>query len=112
MTMWFGDPWPSRNYRAPVCMNDLERIATPVGEECYLCREAVADGDQGTAMASVRMDEDGAPYSGGLVFAHKECGLRNVVGCYGQLTGQDHSHDVPYREDARRVQDWVRHHGI
>jgi hypothetical protein len=105
---WFGNPWPSAHLRAPICMDDSAHIPTPVGSTCYLCSEVIVEGDQGTAMPGY-IDVDG--FVPTPMYAHKECGLRNVMGCYGLVSGEAHTHDVPYREDALRVQEWVQTHG-
>lgn len=44
---WFGDPWPSTELRAPVCEDDSRRVDTPIGSDCLLCSEAIAEGDRG-----------------------------------------------------------------
>lgn len=111
MTLWFGAPWPSPDFRAPICENDADRIETPHGAECCLCHDPIGEGEQGTAIPLVRLDGDDKPVYGGMVYEHKECGLRSVLGCHGNLVGEGHSHDVPYREDARKVEDWLHRHG-
>lgn len=111
MTFWWGEPWPRDDCRAPVCENDAQRIETPVGEKCFQCEEEIVEGDRGTAIGGVGM-RDGEPVGLGLMYQHIECSLRSVLGCYGNLIGVGHSHDRPYREDARLVQAWVRMGGL
>lgn len=37
MTLWYGEPWPSAEERAPVCADDADRVSTPVGKDCANC---------------------------------------------------------------------------
>lgn len=108
MTLWFGEPWPSAELRAPVCEDDNRRIPVPVGGVCYLCDELIDDTDRGVAIPSVVTDKaTGEPMPSQLVHSHIECHLRSVLGCSGHLLGQGHTHDISYREDARRVVRWL-----
>lgn len=61
-------------------------------------------------MPAMGVTVDGEPVPKSWVYSHRECSLRDVLGCYGQLVGEGHSHDVPYREDARRVEQWLARH--
>lgn len=88
---YFGEKWD-----APVT-DDAAEIPTPVGARCMHCREAIAEGDQGTVN------------EGGWV-SHKECSLRGVMGGIGHLV--DHAffcHGIgpdaglSYRRSARLV---------
>lgn len=75
---WFGRrPWPSEELRAPVCMDDDERVEVPVGELCLFCSEAIEEGDRGELMASVD----------GVRAVHIECIFRQVMGGPAHLQG-------------------------
>jgi hypothetical protein len=40
MTLWFGEPWPTAQFRAPVCENDDERVPAPMPwVRCLFCKE-------------------------------------------------------------------------
>lgn len=82
MNRWFGEPWPSADRRAPICDDDAERIAVPVGEPCLWCTEAIAATDRGVTMPY--LSETGAV----VVYIHIECHVRSVVGSIGHLRGE------------------------
>lgn len=108
MTLWFGAPWPSENYRAPVCRDDAERIVTPVGATCFLCLEPIDVDDQGTAMGALDADLNAS-----VAYNHRECMLRHVMGCWSSLKGGPHQHDrtdITYRQEARLIQQWLYTH--
>lgn len=65
--------------------------------------------DQGVSMGGISGTPDN--WRTEIMHAHQECNLRNVMGCSASLRGEPHDHDVPYREDARRVQQWIGKHG-
>lgn len=44
---WFGDPWPSAEYRAPVCEDDADRVPVPVGGSCAYCDKPISERDRG-----------------------------------------------------------------
>lgn len=115
---WFGEPWPSG-----VCYIDDDdtvvrehmRIPAPVGQPCFYCEEAFADGDQGKAMPYA--ERPGEPVV--AVYTHKECLLREVVGplkhVQGECTGVGQCHDdtgMTLRQEALAVWAWVQEHGI
>lgn len=51
---WFGEPWPSAEYRAPVCEDDSLRVdPPPVWEVCVLCNKPFAPDAQGVMMPHV-----------------------------------------------------------
>ena len=113
---WFGEPWPSAELRAPVCEDDSEHVATPVGRRCVLCGEEIADGDRGTVGVVVHDSAEGPLWSHEPT--HVECATRNVLGGAGHLLtgphrpGQcDADGGLSYRESARLVWDWVQQMG-
>lgn len=112
-TKWFGEPWPRPDWRAPICEDDADRIPIPVGTPCYRCGELIDEDDQGTASPGwIGMGANDKPeWHPEPLYDHKECGLRAVLGCYGVVSGNGHTHDVPYRQDALRVQQWLEEHG-
>lgn len=112
MTLWFGEPWPRPDWRAPVCEDDANRIPVPLGSTCFQCGELIDEDDQGCAYPSVVAGPDGEPVSGGLIYDHRECGMRSILGCSAHLRGEGHDHDLPYREDARRVMAWIEEHPL
>lgn len=94
---WFGKPWPSPDFRAPICEDDALQIPTPVGSECILCGEAILLGHQGVQYIN-------GPYG------HVECQYRSVVGNIHHLMGQCHHvgecnemSTKTYREEAIEV---------
>lgn len=95
-TRWFGPSWG-----APVC-DPRAHIPTPVGFSCGGCDHEIIDGDNGVVY----------PYWDGHSVTpmawHRECNLRQVLGCSAHLRGEPHDHDRDYREDALAVEDWVR----
>jgi hypothetical protein len=97
VTAFFGARWD-----APV-VDDAEQVPTPVGERCYDCGEAVADGDRGFIRVCVSLDDDGRPV-GSARPVHAECDLRGVLGHrYGLCHCNGYSQD---RDTARAV--WQR----
>lgn len=105
MTLWWGEPWPSATFRASVCEDDALRVSVPVGYECSLCEELIESYDRGISMMGLGADGKAYP-----VQMHIECNCRNLMGCYSSLVSDHHDHDVPYREDARRVWTWIQEH--
>lgn len=92
--MFFGARW-----NAPIVAY-AERVATPVGQPCYDCAEAVEEGDRGFLRSCIRVDDDGNPV-GSIEPIHAECDLRGVLGhqlgiCH--CTGHE-----PSRDTARLV---------
>jgi hypothetical protein len=94
--VWFGDPWPSAELRAPVCEDDAERAPTPVGQRCTLCRENIEDGDRGLLEGSG--------------WVHVECANRAVLGNHLHLRGEcsrigecAEKSDLTYRQEALEV---------
>lgn len=73
MNAWFGDP--ARPW-GRVCA-ELPHVPTPVGEVCFHCDEAVAQGDDGEVMPA---GDAGRPI-------HRECLLRMVAGSVGHQLG-------------------------
>jgi len=109
MTRWWGKPWPSAELRAPVCEDELLHDVAPAGKPCMWCDELISSLDQGQTFPGY-ITADGSPRATPM-HAHRECLLRNVMGCSASLRGEAHDHNVPYREDARRVEQWLQEHG-
>lgn len=115
MNRWFGEPWPREDYRASICEDDGLRIPVPVGESCYLCGERIAEVDRGQEMHGIGQ---GGKYEGPM-YAHIECLMRNVMGCFdlvstGETWKQGHvcSDSGSYRADALRVWAWLQAHPL
>lgn len=121
MSQWFGEPWPDEHLRAPVCMNDLDRVATPVGQECCWCHEAIQDGDRGILVPWVSPEDYVAGGRHTYAPIHVECSVRQVVGPVQFLTGRCthaggtedcHLPGQTLREDALATWAWVQAHGL
>lgn len=67
---FFGDPWPSG-----ICEYG-QRVATPVGHPCAMCKEPIEAHHQGTFLGIL---------SCYLTPVHRECSLRSVIGGIGHL---------------------------
>lgn len=80
---WFGEPWPSPNYRAPICEDDSQRIMVPFGDECLYCQEVIELTDRGIVMPYVDADMrvHRCP-------CHAECFLRQTLGGPAHLLGE------------------------
>ena len=72
---WFGEPWPSPEFRAPVCEDDALRVPTPAAEICMLCRQPVKPDDRGVVMPHIASDGWTERH-----YNHIECLIRNVTG--------------------------------
>lgn len=79
MTLWFGDPWPTAELRAPVCENDADRVPTPVGRACLQCDRPVADGDRGVLIPHVFAK---GPDGWEMRPQHLDCLLRAILPGY------------------------------
>jgi hypothetical protein len=105
MTLWCGEPWPSREDPAPVCADPALQQPVPVGERCIHCTTPIAAGDAGEFQACL---DDGAT-AAVLRPVHRECQLRAVVGNVWHLRGQCRfvgdcqNHGGTYREQALDV---------
>lgn len=66
---YFGAAWD-----APVT-DDGTQVPTPVGERCYGCTEAIAEGDRGYPRPG--LGGDGQPVE---LYVHVECDLQGIVG--------------------------------
>jgi len=76
MTKWFGDPWPSDGWRAPVCEDDADRIPPPpAGESCILCEEGFPPDARGIQLPHITGDGTAE-----LHYAHLDCVVDNVGG--------------------------------
>jgi hypothetical protein len=94
---WFGEPWPTAQFRAPICEDDEKRIPTPVGETCIFCIESIEEDDRGEQLL-------------GGEYVHVECGLRNVTGNHLHVMGKcehighcNEESKLSYREEAMEV---------
>lgn len=73
---WFGEPWPSAEYRAPACEDDAERVPPPPpGELCVLCDEAIEADDSGVVMPHITVNNRVS-----VRYSHLGCLLLNVTG--------------------------------
>lgn len=61
-------------------------IATPVGELCLWCEEAVAEGDVGTVTSYVDIVDGQEAVSRRVI--HHECSLRQVIGSLAHVEGR------------------------
>lgn len=74
MSGWFGSPWPSEDYRAPVCENDADRVdPPPAGEQCVFCEEGFPPDAQGLRFPHIDADRNTL-----MRYAHLDCLLHNV----------------------------------
>lgn len=80
MTAWFGPSWD-----APV--NEGPHVATPVGQLCLWCVEAIEEGDAGVLMPA--LGDNGEVT---LEAEHRDCFLRSVLGSVGHLSGRCSCH--------------------
>lgn len=71
---YFGAAWD-----APICENSAQ-AETPVGVPCSHCALPIVDGDRGIIMAFA--------FKPGPNPIHRECMIRNVVGCLNRLQGR------------------------
>ena len=99
--LWFGEPWPSAELRAPICEDDAQRVLVPVGRPCVHCDEEIVSGDRGEV------------YGGGQP-AHAECGLRNILGNHIHVRGDcpalgecNRMSTLTYRQEALKVWAYV-----
>jgi hypothetical protein len=73
---WFGSPWPSADYRAPVCEDDAMRVPPPAaGEECVLCGLDFKPDAKGVVMPHLAAD-----WTTEQRYCHLGCLLGNVGG--------------------------------
>lgn len=116
MSLWFGDPWPRADYRAPICEDDAEHAITPVGEKCVWCDEAIVVGDRGSSMTVVRMDPDNPLRAiPSLGWTHIECSMRATMGNTTHMSGHcrhigdcnDQEADKSYRQQALDAWDYL-----
>lgn len=74
MTLWFGEPWPSAERRAPICEDDSLQVPTPgKGELCTFCDQPFKPGDRGVKMAHITAERKTEARS-----VHLDCLLGNV----------------------------------
>lgn len=71
--IYFGPAW------SPHLLTRSRRVATPLGEKCYLCDEPVVEDDRGLVKAVARMGQDGEPY-GDIKPVHVECDMFLLIG--------------------------------
>ena len=80
MTLYFGESW--------CAMTDVGlKIPTPIGKECAWCKEGFVEGEPGMALPT-GFFEGSAPPPEDLVFYHKNCFLRTVIGSVGHQRKQ------------------------
>lgn len=84
---WFGEPWPSADERAPVCLDDAARIDTPVGAPCLLCGELIDTDDRGVEIPNITLGADGAA-SVVRAYEHIECQTRSALGNLHHVLGR------------------------
>jgi hypothetical protein len=85
---WFGPaPWPSDEFRAPICDSDENRIAIPVGKTCLYCDEEIREGDRGETVQYVGTDLWGRSDIK-IMVSHIECSFRQVMGGPAHLIGR------------------------
>ncbi len=121
MTRWFGEPWPSEAFRAPVCADDADRVPVPVSGVCLFCEELVDEDDQGTMMPFTTA-EDFVNRRGitGFHPLHVECLIRQTLGPVAYLEGRcTHAggtedciiESQSKRQDAQATYRWVQERG-
>jgi hypothetical protein len=73
--LWFGEPWPRPDFRAPVCEDDRLRVPIPVGQGCLFCHEPMTEVSQGVWIGYLtnRSASQSKP-------SHVRCLLLNTVG--------------------------------
>jgi hypothetical protein len=106
---WFGEPWPSDEFRAGVCEEDELRVDPPAGERCVACSELFTDHDRGVATpcsGRVWGAFNLASHRGGgrVCGYHLSCWLRLVVG--GELP-----HEVLSRFPSEQERFDLQHEG-
>jgi hypothetical protein len=73
---WFGEPWPSAKWRAPVCADESERVTPPPPWElCTMCSVVFLDSDQGVVIP--HLTADGEVREG---YIHLKCLVSSVGG--------------------------------
>lgn len=77
---WFGEPWPDRQYRAPICEDDALRVATPYGQPCAWCAIPIDIDDRGSFLHT----------GDGPRPLHNECGFRQTLGGIGHHIDCNH----------------------
>jgi len=80
VTIFFGESWCNLTEHG-------QQISTPIGSECCWCKEGFIEGEQGTALPTVFIQEpvdEIVP----LVYYHKNCFLRSVLGSVGHQRKQ------------------------
>lgn len=79
---WFGEPWPSAEFRAPVCEDDGMRVPPPPpGEMCILCGLPFEADARGIQMPHLKADET-SPWIqwSEMRYSHLGCLIQNVGG--------------------------------
>lgn len=79
LVQYFGPPHARKEHEV--------QIATPLGQLCGLCQEAIEVGDAGTMMHFVQTDEEQRAI-GQLRPVHYECSMRAVIGSVAHLEGR------------------------
>lgn len=96
-TIYFGAHWGDRH------LHQAGRVPTPVGKDCYLCTEKIADGDQGLIKAVARLDDRGEPV-GAIEPVHAECDMFVRI---GHLVEVCPCHGFKMNRDSARIA-WQR----
>lgn len=81
---WFGHAYDTPMY------DGMPEVPTPLGENCTMCGEEIAEGDDGVTMPHVLRDG-----SGDILPLHIECHIRSILGGAGMAK--------TYREEAKEV---------
>lgn len=80
MTIYFGESWCNMTEQG-------QHISTPVDSVCFWCEEVFVEGEQGTAIPAGFVEES-VDNVVPLVYYHKNCFLRSVLGSVGHQRKQ------------------------
>jgi hypothetical protein len=104
---YFGEPYPSREYPAPMFEDGIE-VPTPIGEPCLRCDEPIDEDDRGVLMPYLAAD--GKAH---MVAFHFECHVRSTIGSVKHQRGEcgcatgdfqtDDDAEYPTRREAARA---------
>lgn len=72
---WFGEPWPSADFRAGVCEDDAHLVTPPPGTRCAMCDQELDAADRGVSYPELHVDAPPA-----WVFTHLACFLADILG--------------------------------
>lgn len=105
---WFGDPWPSYVcYDEDGNLRDSLHLPFPAGgSRCSGCGELIAPGDSGEMVVVSRTLRFVREY------VHKECQLLAIIGgSFADLDPARGAQNLPKRQEALAVWDWVLANG-